>query len=93
LSEARAEAQTIIRQVTDELSAESSKQLSVLGEELAGKVAGAEEQIAKAREVALGNVRDLAAEIAKEAAGKLAGLKPTDAKVGKAIDAAMQERS
>lgn len=93
LTEARAESQTIIRQVTDELSADSAKHLSALGDDLAGKVADAEKGIAKAREAALGNVRELAAEIAKEAAGKLAGLKPTDAKLGKAIDAAMQERS
>lgn len=93
LSEARAQSQTIIRQVTEELTAESAKQLSALGEKLAENVADAEGRIAKAREAALGNVRDLAAEIAKEAAGKLAGIKPTDAKLGKAIDAAMQERS
>jgi F-type H+-transporting ATPase subunit b len=93
LSEARAEAQAAIRQTMDRVNAEAAERQREAAARLASETAAAETRIAAARTAALANVRTIAVEVARAAAGHLTGTVPDEARVGVAVDAVMKERA
>lgn len=89
---ARAEAQAVIRQVADEVSADASKKAEALSAKLAEEVKTAEAKIVAAKETALAGLRDVAVDVAGEIAKKLSDGSVNEKSVAAAVDAAMQER-
>ena len=92
LSEARTKAQQALRETAERLAAEAAEQQRKLAESLNAETAKAERRIADAKATALQGVRQLAAEVAQEAAGKLTGAAVEPARVNAAVDAVMRER-
>jgi F-type H+-transporting ATPase subunit b len=92
LAESRAHAQAVIREAMDRLAKQSEQRHKDLAEKLAAQIKAGEARIAGAKEQALTHVRDVAVDVARAAAGKLLGKEPDDAKLDKAIGAAMQEK-
>lgn len=92
LTEARAKAQHALRETAERLAAEAAEQQRKLAESLNAETAKAERRIADAKAAALQGVRQLAAEVAQEAAGKLAGTAIEPARVKAAVEAVARER-
>jgi F-type H+-transporting ATPase subunit b len=92
LSEARTKAQQALRETAERLAAEAAEQQRKLAESLNAETAKAERRIADAKATALQGVRQLAAEVAQEAAGKLTGAAVEPARVNAAVDAVIRER-
>ena len=88
LSEARSEAQEILRKAQEKLAADHAKKQEKLDAELAEKLSEAEARIAAARDEALASVRDVALEVAEASVEKLTGTKAKPAELSAAIDAA-----
>ncbi|MCW9032916.1 MAG: F0F1 ATP synthase subunit B' [Rhodospirillales bacterium] len=93
LAEARAEAQTVIKQTADQINDEASKKSDELAAKLAADVKAAEAKITQAKDTAVAGLRDVAVGVAKEVAAKLTDGSVTDKAVNSAVDAAMQEQS
>lgn len=93
LAEARQQAQQTLKETSERLNAEAAERQRVLAERLAGETAAAERRIAQAKNDALTNIREVAVEVARAAAGKLSGGDIDAASAGAAVDAAMRERS
>lgn len=92
LSEARTQAQAIVRTVNEEAARSAAEAQQALADELAAQTRDAESRIAAAREAALGQVRAIAADVARAAASRLAGREIDAARVEAAVQAAAQER-
>jgi F-type H+-transporting ATPase subunit b len=92
LADARLEAQQLLKETTDRLNAEAAERQQRVVTELATETAAAERRIAEVKAVALGNVRDMAFEVAVAAAAKLAGGKVDAGRAAAAVEAAMRER-
>lgn len=92
LSEARTKAQQALRETAERLAAEAVEQQRKLAESLNAETAKAERRIAEAKATALQGVRDLAADVAQEAAAKLAGTAVEATRVKAAVDAVLRER-
>lgn len=92
LNEARAKAQQALRETAERLAAEATDQQRKLAESLNAETAKAERRIAEAKATALKGVRDLAAEVAYEAAAKLAGAAVEASRVKDAVNAVLRER-
>src|ERR1700733_11518602 len=82
LAEARSQAQTVLRETADRLSAEAAAQQKKLAEQL----------IHAAKTKALAGLRDLAMEVARAASAKLAGSEAGASHVAAAVDEALKER-
>ncbi|HEV2265096.1 MAG TPA: F0F1 ATP synthase subunit B' [Stellaceae bacterium] len=93
LAEARAKAQHALRETAERLAAEAVEQQRKLAESLNAETTKAERRIADAKAAALQGVRQLAADVAQDAAGKLAGAAVEPARVKAAVEAVLQERS
>jgi len=93
LAEARAEAQTVIKQTADQINDEAAKKSDELAAKLTADVKAAEAKITEAKNTAVAGLRDVAVEVAKEVAAKLTDDSVTDTAVNSAVDAAMQEQS
>lgn len=93
LAEARQQAQQTLKETSERLNAEAAERQRRLAERLAGETAAAERRIAQAKSDALANIREVAVEVARAAAGRLAGGDIDAAAAGAAVDAAMRERS
>ncbi|MHA1538839.1 MAG: F0F1 ATP synthase subunit B family protein [Alphaproteobacteria bacterium] len=74
-AEGRAAAQGLIREETQRAAAEAAADHKKLGARLNEEIAGAEARIAKARKSALGDIAEVAGDIAASAAERLIGVK------------------
>ena len=93
LNEARTKAQQALRETAERLAAEAAEQQRKLAESLNAETAKAERRIADAKASALKGVRDLAADVAHEAAAKLAGATVEASRVRDAVEAVLRERT
>ncbi len=91
LSEARTEAQSILRAANEEIARTTAEAQQALGAELAAQTREAESRIAAARREALDQVRSIAVEVARSAAARLAGREVDPARVEAAVQAVSQE--
>ena len=86
IAKARSRATDLIRETKDELAADSQKRQHDLAERLAQNAAAAESRIGAAREEAVGNIRQVAAEAAQAATERLIGVKVGDDRAASAVD-------
>ena len=91
LAESRAEAQRVLRAGADALSAKAEARQKEVGERLAAEVRSGEARITAAKQEALGNLRDMAADVAKTAMAKLTGVTIDDRSAQAAVTAALEE--
>jgi F-type H+-transporting ATPase subunit b len=85
MAEARAKAQEQLRSVRERAAAEAAERNAELTERLTALIAEAEARIATAREEAVGNIRDIAVEVAQAAVARLIGKVDTRS-VANAVD-------
>ncbi|MDF1750570.1 MAG: F0F1 ATP synthase subunit B' [Alphaproteobacteria bacterium] len=88
LSEARSEAQDILRKAQEKIVADHAKKLEKLDADLAVKTTDAEASIDEARKEALASIREVAQEVAAASIEKLSGKAASKTDVAKAVDAA-----
>lgn len=93
LAQARGEAQKRLKEASDQISAEQSKRHEDFGKELADKTKTAEERIAKAKDEAMDNLRNVAVEVAAAVSHKLIGVEHQRNTVEEAVDAVMKEKA
>jgi F-type H+-transporting ATPase subunit b len=93
LSEARAQAQTVLRETGERLTAEAAGQQRQLAAELAEQITAAEAQIAAAKADAVAEIRGVAVEAAGAVAEKLTGTAGDPVKTTAAVDRVMAERA
>lgn len=92
LAGARSEAQALIAQVAAEIDANNHARQAQLNAENAERLRSAEANIAAAKEQAIANVRSISADIARDVAGRLAGLDVDAAQADAAVAAVIEER-
>jgi F-type H+-transporting ATPase subunit b len=92
IADARAKAQSELRQAQAEIAAETAKRETAFGQQLAQRTKTAEDSIAQAKTRALAELRGVGAAVTGNVLGKVAGLKPPTAQIQAAVDAAMTER-
>jgi F-type H+-transporting ATPase subunit b len=92
IADARAKAQSELRQTQAEIAAETAKREAAFGQQLAQRTKAAEDGIAQAKTRALTDLRGVGAEVTGGVLAKVAGLKPPAAQIQAAVDAAMTER-
>lgn len=83
-----AKAQEAIRQVQEEMKAESQRSGEALSRKLAGEAAEAEKRVQAAKEQALAQLGETVAEVVTSATAKLVGDQPSDDQVARAVRAA-----
>jgi len=93
MAEGRAKAQDVLREATARMAKESEERHAELTGTLAARTAEAEASIAEARDRALQDIRTVAAETARAAAGRLIGAEVAEAEAERAVAAALEERS
>lgn len=93
LAESRAQAMDVMRQTADQLSRQADVRNKELTDRLNQQIKAGETRILAAKEQALANVRQVAAEVAAAAVDKLVGVVPEQGKVDAAVASAMQEQS
>jgi F-type H+-transporting ATPase subunit b len=92
IADARAKAQSELRQTQAEIAAETAKREAAFGQQLAQRTKAAEDGIAQAKTRALTDLRGVGAEVTGGVLATVAGLKPPAAQIQAAVDAAMTER-
>ncbi|WP_445681070.1 F0F1 ATP synthase subunit B family protein [Radicibacter daui] len=92
LAKARAHAGQVISGVNHELSAATNHRLDEVGKALAKKIETAEKRIAKAQAEAMGEVRNVAVDVAATVLDKLVGISDRE-QVTSAVDRVMGERA
>ena len=93
LDDARAAAQAVVKETSDRLAAEAAERQRVATAEINQRTGEAESRIAAAKREALGQVRDIAVDVAKAAAARLTGAEVPDGEVRGAVDAALGSRA
>ncbi|HXQ52268.1 MAG TPA: F0F1 ATP synthase subunit B' [Stellaceae bacterium] len=93
LAEARAAAQATMRETTERLNEAAAERQRKLAATLAAETATAERRIAEAKSQALSGLRNMASELVRAAAMKVAGAEIDAAHAGDAVDAVMRERA
>ncbi len=91
LEKARGEASAVLAQAGQEVAEMASKRQAEFARDLAEKTAAAEERIAKAKEDAKAQIRDIAVGAAGEVVSKLTGSAADDAAIAGSVDAALKE--
>jgi len=92
LADARAQAQAVIAQAVAEIEAANQARQSQVGADIAERLRAAEARIQSAKDEAVANVRDAAADIARDVAAKLAGIDIDAAQAEAAVAAIIEER-
>lgn len=92
LAESRAQAQDLLRSSREALTKQAEARQKELGERLAAQIKAGEARIVAAKDQALTQVRDVAVDVAKAAAAKLAGVSLNDTQVAAAVAGTIQER-
>ncbi|MGB0682729.1 MAG: F0F1 ATP synthase subunit B' [Magnetovibrionaceae bacterium] len=90
LVEARDAARTAIAEVRASAQAERTEAETALAAKLSDRIKEAEATIAKAKDDALANMRDMAVDVAASVAEKVVGEAPDASKVGSAVDGALK---
>ncbi len=80
------QAQATVRETTERLNAAAAERQRKLAAALAAETAAAERRIAAAKDEALAHLRDVAVEVARAAAVKIAGTELDPARAGAAVD-------
>ena len=93
LAEARGEAQKRLKEASDQVSEEQSRRHQEFGKELAEQTKSAEERIAKAKQDAMDNLRNVAVDVAAAVSHKLIGVDHHRDTVEDAVEAAMKEKA
>jgi F-type H+-transporting ATPase subunit b len=93
LDAARDEAQSAIRQATEEMAADAEQHHQKLAAKLAGDVEAAEGRIAAARKDALAHIQQVANEAARATTARLIGVDVDEGQAGEAVAAVSKERS
>jgi F-type H+-transporting ATPase subunit b len=93
LADARAAAQETLRQTGERLAAEAAERQRQLAASLAAQIEAAEQRIAAGKEVALGEVRGIASEVASAVVEKLTGMAPDAAAMTGAVGRALNGRA
>ena len=89
MADGKAEAQGLLRQAAEEMAADGAKRHEELAAKLAGEVSAAEARIHEAQAAAVGNIGQVAGEVAQAAIQRLVGVEVDQAAAGKAVEAAM----
>jgi F-type H+-transporting ATPase subunit b len=90
LASARSRAQAIGNETREKLNAAAEAERKKLEDQLTGKLAAAEKQIAATRETAMSNVRGIAADTAGAIVQRLTGVLPDGKTVSSAVDATLK---
>ena len=90
LADGTAKAQGLLRQAADDMAAEIARHLGELAEKLAGDVKAAEARIDEAKRAAIGNIGQVATEVAQAAIRRLIGLDVDAAAAESSVKAALQ---
>jgi F-type H+-transporting ATPase subunit b len=93
LVKARAEAQAAVKETTDRMAAEAAERQRQLSQSLARQTAEAERQITAAKERALADMHDIAAEVTRSVVEKVTGSAADQANLAAAVDRAIAERA
>lgn len=93
LAGARADAQKALSAAQLETDAEAAKRLDALSKDLAVKSAAADQRIAAAKAQAIDNIRGVAADAARQAVAKLAGVDVDAGAAEAAVAGALKERA
>lgn len=93
LAVARDEAQTAIRQTSEEMAAEAEQQHQALAAKLAVDVKDAEARIAEARKDALAHIQQVANEAARATTARLIGVDVGEGEASAAVAAVTREQS
>ena len=91
VAEAQAKAAAAINATQDRLAAEAAQRQAQVDVELQHKLAEAEARIGAAKDAALNQIQNVAAEVAQAAVRRLAGLDVTEADVRTAVDSVLRE--
>ena len=91
-TEARNKAAAVSRETAAALAQKSAERQTQVNADLAAKIKSAEDNIAKARDRAMGDIRGVAADIASDAARRLVGLAVAPADAQQAVAAVLKER-
>lgn len=86
MSEARAQAQSVLKETSDRLAAEAAERQRALAAALAQQIEAAERQIAATKEQALSEVRGIAIDVGRSVVEKLTGSVPDAARLSAAVD-------
>jgi F-type H+-transporting ATPase subunit b len=86
MAEARAQAQAVLKETSDRLSAEAAERQRALAAALAEQLDEAERRIAATKQQALAEVRGIAVDVGRSVVEKLTGAAPNDARVAAAVD-------
>jgi F-type H+-transporting ATPase subunit b len=89
---ARSEAQAAVAAALDEAKAAAAAQAAALNEQLETRLKAAEAQITQARDQAMGALRQVASDTAREVVSRLTGAEPDADHVSSAVGAIMAER-
>ena len=93
LADARAQAQTTIRERTDRFAAEAAERQRQLAGALAKQTSEAEKQIVAAKDRAFADIRNVAVDVARSITEKLTGTAADEGKLGPVVDRVLAERS
>ena len=93
LAEARAQAQSTIKETSDRLAADAAERQRALAATLAGQIAEAERRIVATKEEALAEVRGIAVDVGRSIVEKLTGAAPDPAKLATAVESTLSERA
>jgi F-type H+-transporting ATPase subunit b len=93
LADARAQAQATIRETTVQLEAAAAERHRELATALAERIGAAEREITAVKQRALGEINDVAADVAGSVATRLIGVVPESGEVSAAVGRVMAERS
>lgn len=91
LEKARGEASAVLAQAGQEVSEMAANRQAEFARGLAEKTAAAEERIAKAKEEAKAQIRDIAVGAASEVVSKLTGSSADESAISGSVDAALKE--
>ena len=92
LADGSAEAQNILRQSADAMAAEAAKRQAALAEKLAKDVKAAEARILEAKKAAVGNISQVATEVAQAAARRLIDLDVDAAAADASVKAVLEAK-
>jgi F-type H+-transporting ATPase subunit b len=92
MADARAKAQSELRQAQADIAAETAKREAAFAQQLSQRTRAAEDNIAQAKGKALAELRGVGAAVTGNVLGKVAGLNLPPAQVQAAVDAALTER-
>lgn len=92
LATSRSEARQVIREAAEAAASAAAERQAEVGRRIAGEIQAAEDRIADARSQAIDNIREVAAELATDAASRLIGLEVEAGAARAAVDGAAKEQ-